>query len=362
MTPLAQPSISIQCDVLLSPFTTIGLGGKAKYFVSCQTVDHVREALRFAREQNLRVHIHGSGSNVVFPDEGFGGLVMRIELKGTFFDEGEPERVTAAAGEAWDAFVQQCIARHLGGIECLSGIPGLVGATPIQNVGAYGQEVRDTITSVKVIDRRTLESVEFSNSECYFRYRRSRFKSPDFDRYVITEVTFRLRNNGRPDIRYPELQKFIASSTDVQSLPDGEPVLRAAREAVLTLRRRKSMVIDPGDPHSRSVGSFFMNPILSTDQFAELQARWKSPVGGNAIPNFPSGDGVKIPAAWLVENAGFHKGYRSGSVGVSQNHSLALVNYNGTSRELLDLAVRIQTAVHDRFGVMLEQEPVIVRA
>ena len=361
MTPLPPTLIHVQNSIPLSPFTTIGLGGKARHFVSCQTLDHVRAALHLARERHVRVHVLGGGSNVVFPDNGFDGLVIRIELKGiSFKEDGDSVRVVAAAGEEWDALVQQCVSRNLGGVECLSGIPGFVGATPIQNVGAYGQEVRDTITQVNVLERQTLEPIEFSNSDCAFGYRQSRFKSADADRYIVFEVTFRLKKNGRPVIRYPELQTFIASSADPGVLSNGEFALRSVREAVLSLRRKKSMVLDPADPNSRSVGSFFMNPIVSLDELNEVGTRWESLGGHGQIPTFPSGDKFKIPAAWLVEHAGFRKGLRSGGVGVSQHHSLALVNYGGTSRELLDLAARIQTGVHEHFGIMLEREPVVV--
>jgi len=363
MTVQPPGSIDILHDVQLSPLTTIVLGGIAKYFVACQSVDHVCEALRSAQNQKLRVHILGGGSNVIFSDEGFNGLVIRIEMKGiSYVDRGDSFLVTAAAGEEWDGFVEHCIARHLGGIECLSGIPGFVGATPIQNVGAYGQEVRETIVSVKALDRQTLRSVEFSNSECMFGYRQSRFKSNDADKYVITGVTFRLHKNGRPVIRYPELQKFITLTTDLNTIAEGEPALRAVREAVLTLRRRKSMVINPNDRNSRSVGSFFMNPILSINQLNDVKSRWQRGGGEGEIPTFPAGDKAKIPAAWLVEHTGFLRGYRSGGVGISENHSLALVNRSGTTSELLDLAIRIQHAVHERFGVMLEREPVVVPA
>jgi UDP-N-acetylmuramate dehydrogenase len=357
----SHPPLTIQHNIRLAPLTTIGLGGNARLFASCQTLEHLREALAYAHDQNLRVHIMGGGSNVVFSDSGFDGLVIRIELKGTsYVREGEAVLVAAAAGEGWDAFVDWCVGRHLGGIECLSGIPGLVGATPIQNVGAYGQEVRDTIVSVKAVDRNTLQNVEFANSDCRFGYRQSRFKADDAEKYIVTEVTFQLHTQGRAEIRYPELREFIASSRDVTVLPDGEPALRTVREAVLTLRRRKSMLVDPHDPHSRSVGSFFMNPIVSMAQFGELQSRLTSSGGTDQIPAFPSGDRVKIPAAWLVEHAGFFKGYRTGGVGVSQNHSLALVNYGGTTRELLELASRIQNAVHERYGIVLEREPALV--
>jgi UDP-N-acetylmuramate dehydrogenase len=298
---------------------------------------------------------------VIFADEGFRGLVIRIEMKGVeFLDDGDSVLVACAAGENWDELVQQCIARGLAGIECLSGIPGSVGATPIQNVGAYGQEVRETIVEVGTIDRQSLDAVTFSNADCRFGYRQSRFKSDEANRYVITGVAFRLRKNGEPTIRYPELQKFIGSSTDLQRFPPGRPQLDAVRAAVVTLRKRKSMVIDPNDPNSRSVGSFFMNPVLPEDDFNIVKTRWHESGRSEPIPTFPTENGIKVPAAWLVEKAGFKKGYRTGGVGVSDNHSLALVNRGGTAKELLDLARAIQEAVHARFGIHLEREPIVV--
>ena len=271
-----------------------------------------------------------------------------------------PLLVTAAAGEEWDFFVKQCVARGLAGIECLSGIPGLVGATPIQNVGAYGQEVQDTIVSVKALDRTTGEPEEFANADCKFGYRQSRFKSSDVDSYVITEVTFRLRKSGRPEIRYPELRRSIDLTIELDSLSDGEPVLQAVRDAVLNLRRNKSMVVDPNDPNSRSVGSFFMNPLLTSEELEILRARWLAAGRTDPLPTFPSNGMTKVPAAWLVEQSGFRKGFRAGGVGISQNHSLALVNYSGSSKELMNLASRVEHAVSEKFGIILQREPVVV--
>jgi UDP-N-acetylmuramate dehydrogenase len=361
MTSPLSTSIDVKHDVSLSSLTTIGLGGNARYFVACRTVDHIHEALKFSHARHLRTQVLGGGSNVLFSDEGFNGLVCRIELQGiSLVDQDDDVVVTVAAGEEWDSFVQQCITKHLAGVECLSGIPGFVGATPIQNVGAYGQDVRDSIVSVKAMNRTTLEVITFSNSDCRFGYRQSRFKAEDIDRYVITEVAFKLRKYGRPEIRYPELQKFIASTTDLNALADGEPALRSVRDAVLTLRRRKSMVVDSNDPNARSVGSFFMNPTITADRFAEVRGQWEGSGAKDEMPTYPAGDKVKLPAAWLVEQAGFPRGYRRGRVGVSQNHSLALVNYGGTTRELLDLATQIQDAVRERFGIILEREPVVI--
>lgn len=362
MTSPSSTSISIQQNVPLAPLTSIGLGGNARLFASCPTPEQLCEALQYARDRDLRVHILGGGSNVIFSDQGFDGLVIRMEMKGmTFANDGDSVAVSAAAGEEWDNLVQQCIARGLAGIECLSGIPGLVGATPIQNVGAYGQEVCQTIVRVRTIDRTTLEARDFSNADCRFGYRQSFFKSGDGSSFVVTGVTFRLPKHALPTIRYPELQKFLDSSTAGQSLSTGEQKLQAVRDAVLTLRKRKSMVLDVSDPHSRSVGSFFTNPILGDEELNEVRTRWSNSGEKEPIPTFPSSEGTKIPAAWLVEKAGFRKGYRAGGAGVSQNHSLALVNYGGATHELLDLADRIQKAVRDRFGIFLEREPVVVR-
>ncbi len=357
---VAVTPLKIQENVPLSDFSTIGLGGNARYFFICKTVEDILEALAYSHKRDLRVHILGGGSNVIFADAGFDGLVIKVDTKGIAFEDRGT--VAAAAGEPWDQLVVRCIERGLGGMECLSGIPGLVGATPIQNVGAYGQEVADTIVSLRAIDRKTLDEVEFTNRDCRFAYRQSRFKSQDADRYVITKVTFQLREGGRPVITYPELSRFMASTTGLDTLHKGEPALSAVREAVLALRRKKSMVLDLGDPNSRSVGSFFTNPIISIDRFDEVHAQWSRSGHDDRIPTFPSGDEVKIPAAWLVEKAGFAKGYRIGNVGVSHNHSLALVNHGGSTSELLELAARIQRAVYERFGISLEREPVVIPA
>jgi len=353
--------IEITRNEPLAGHTTLGLGGPARFFAVARSVDQIREALLFAREKGVRAHILGGGSNIIVPDNGFDGLVLKMGLLGIASKrDGEKVEMTVAAGEQWDPLVHHCIDHHLAGIECLSGIPGLVGATPIQNVGAYGQEVKETIVSLSAIDRHTLETIRFTNADCGFAYRQSRFKSDDAGRFIITDVTFRLTHNGRPVIKYPELKRQLESSTNLDTLGKGRPVLEAVRSGVLALRKRKSMVVDPSDPHSRSVGSFFMNPILSHDEFDRLQGRWSSTGDTDVVPSFPAGDGVKIPAAWLIEHAGFSRGDRRGGVGISMNHSLALVNYGGTTQELLALANSIQEAVRMRFGITLQREPVIM--
>ena len=352
---------AIQTNEPLSHHTTIGLGGPARHFAVCKNLEQIREYLRFAEVNRLPVQILGGGSNIIFPDEGYSGLVLKIALRGVKLHEnGGLVEVSAAAGEHWDQFVEFCIENHLAGVECLSGIPGFVGATPIQNVGAYGQEISSTLVSLKALHRETSKLVEFSGEECGFAYRRSRFKSDDADKYIITEVTFRLRKYGRPECRYSELSTYIESHVDLATLKSGQPALEAVRQAVLVLRKWKSMVIDLADPNSRSVGSFFVNPVLAHDEYRHLAERCK--LGGitDSIPTFPAGTNVKIPAAWLVEKSGFYRGYRRGGVGISPNHALALVNYDGSTREILDLAEDVQAKVFEKFRIHLVREPVVV--
>ena len=342
-------------DVPLSGYSTIGLGGAARYFALCRSQEEVVQALRFARSRALRVQVLGGGSNTLFADAGFNGIVVKIELRGvSYLEDGDWCLVSAAAGEDWDTFVRACIDRGLAGLECLSGIPGAVGASPIQNVGAYGQEVRDTIVRVDALDRGSLVAVAFDGRECGFGYRQSRFKGNDKDRFVVTGVTFRLQRNGPPSIRYPELRKQIESSVDLQSFGAGRPALQAVADAVRSLRRRKSMVIDPSDPQSKSLGSFFLNPVITTEAFERLKER------RGEVPSFPAEGGIKVPAAWLVEQAGFPRGYRLGGAAISANHALALVNLGTTTSELLGLARRIQEGVRQRFGISLDMEPVVV--
>jgi UDP-N-acetylmuramate dehydrogenase len=354
--------MTVQANIPLASFTTIGLGGAARFFAVCSDVSELRDALSYARNAHLRLHVLGGGSNTIFPDRGFDGLVLHAAMRGMRFQE-EDEHVflRASAGEPWDRTVETCTERGLGGLECLSGIPGLVGATPIQNVGAYGQEVADTVFSVEALNRTSQQKVSFSRKECRFGYRTSRFKQEDADRYVITAVTFSLTPHARPLIRYPELQRLLEDSIDLDTLERGRPALAAVRDGVLKLRRSKSMIIDPGDPNTRSVGSFFTNPVVSPEDFGTIEKRWRAGENADPIPHFPAGSSVKIPAGWLVEHSGFPKGFRKGNVGISVNHALALVNRGGTAAELLALAAEIEDAVRSRFGIRLEREPVIVQ-
>jgi UDP-N-acetylmuramate dehydrogenase len=358
----------LQEHVPLAPLTTLGLGGPARWFAEAHSIDELCAYLKWARQEKVPLHVLGGGSNVVFADGGFPGLVLKVSIRGLLFRKDGPDHVLAAvgAGEPWDAFVDESVRRGLGGVECLSGIPGLAGATPIQNVGAYGQEVAGTVHRVRAIDRATQKQSEIAGSACGFRYRHSRFKGDDRDRLVITCVVFRLRVNAAPCATYEELRRQLEKGgTDPGALPAGAAGLAAVRSAVLDLRRRKSMLADPADPDARSVGSFFENPILTPAAFSALEARWRQDGHTTAIPSYDTrepGLGVakKVPAAWLIERTGFTKGLRRGGVGISSKHALALVNAGGTSRELLALAEEIRRGVKERFGIGLELEPVVV--
>ena len=339
--------MNLQENVSLAPLTTIGIGGPARFFFRATSVDEVREALAWARERNLNVFFLGGGSNLLIADAGFDGLVVHLALQGiTVESEDVHAMVKVAAGEPWDAFVEHAVANGWAGIECLSGIPGSTGATPIQNVGAYGQEVAETIARVEALDRTTGTVVWFTNRECRFGYRSSLFKNVERDRYVVLSVTFRLQRGGCATIRYPELQRFVEErGVSVQDL-------RGVRGAVIAIRKRKGMVLDPDDPDTRSDGSFFMNPILSAGQYAAF-AR----IAPEA-PHFPFGDEVKLSAAWLIEHAGFHKGFVHGNVGLSSKHTLAVVNRGGgTAAEVRELVDRIQSRVRETFGVEMHPEP-----
>jgi len=318
--------------VELAALTTLRVGGPAASFVEARTEDELIDA---ARDAAL---VMAGGSNLVVADGGVSGRVVRIATRSV---ERDGTRLTVAAGEDWDALVARCVAEGLQGFECLSGIPGSVGATPIQNVGAYGQEVAETVVSVRVFDRETGRVEVMSPAECGFGYRTSVFKY--HDRRVVLSVTFELREATESGpLRYAELARAL-------DIPvGGTAPLADVREAVLALRRAKGMVIDDADPDSVSAGSFFTNPILAT-----------APEGA---PAWPDADGrVKTSAAWLIERSGFHKGYGNGRVGISTKHTLALVNRGGaTTAELMALAHEIAGGVEDRFGIALHPEPVLV--
>ncbi len=351
--------LRIHENVLLAPYTTLGIGGPARFLVKATIEGQVPDALNFARARGCPVFVLGGGSNILVADSGFPGLVLKIELRGIqSLDDGNQGRIAAAAGEIWDDFVRHCVSWELAGIECLSGIPGTVGAVPIQNVGAYGEEAGSLILSTRVLDRETDLITELSNAQCKFAYRSSIFNTDQADRYVILRVAFALRLRGRSRILYPDLQSLFAASTR-------EPSIREVREAVIRIRKAKAMVLCGNDPDSRSVGSFFRNPTLSPDAVdrVENEARARGLLGDSEkLPRLPAGrDKVKLAAAWLVECAGFCRGYVYGNAGISSKHSLALVNRGGaTAQEIVDLMRLIQDKVHDTFGVELQPEPTFV--
>ena len=339
-------TLSIESNVPLAPMTTLGIGGPARHFARATSVDDLREALCWSRERGEPLLLLGGGSNVVIADRGFPGLVVHIDLRGiTLRSEDDYATVHVAAGEVWDDFVSMAAGRGWAGIECLSGIPGSTGATPIQNVGAYGQEVSETIAAVDALDRENGVARTFTPAECRFAYRSSLFKSVERDRWIITGVTFRLRRGGEGSARYPELRQYLDERG--QTADD----LRAIRDAVIAIRRRKGMVLDPADPDTRSDGSFFMNPIVPAAEVPPVE-----------MPRFPAGEGlVKLSAAWLIEHAGFAKGTIRGNVGLSSKHTLAIVNRGGgTAAEVIAFAREIQQGVRERFGVEIRPEPAFI--
>jgi UDP-N-acetylmuramate dehydrogenase len=337
--------------VPLAPCCTLGVGGPAQYLVDAGDERAVLDALEWATRRGLPVHVLGGGSNLVVADRGVPGLVLRVAIRGVEVREraGMVE-LTAGAGEPWDGVVRLAVERGWAGLECLSGIPGLVGATPIQNVGAYGQEVRDTVVAVRAVDRAAAAVVTLPAEACGFAYRDSAFKSGAPGRYVLLAVTYRLRPGGAPTVRYAELARHLAD----RGRP--APALADVREAVLAIRRAKSMVLEPGDPNRRSCGSFFLNPVLPARE-AERVARAAADPG---MPRWPEADGarVKLSAAWLVERADFARGQTDGPVGLSTRHALAIVAHEGaTAADVVRLARRVRDGVLQRFGVRLVPEP-----
>ena len=338
---------------MLADHTTLRLGGPAKRLATAATIDQLADALASAGDDPVLVI--GGGSNLVVRDGGWPGLAIQIAIPGvTIRDDGDHALASAFAGVVWDDFVAQMVEARLAGVECLSGIPGLVGATPMQNVGAYGQEVADTISLVRVLDRQTGEIESFEPAACGFAYRTSVFKGSE--RWVVLEVRFRLARSGESaPIKYAELSRALG-------VPDGgRAPLARVRETVIALRRAKGMVVDPGDPDSRSAGSFFMNPIVDASTLAALEAKLPA---GTALPKWAAPEGrTKLSAGWLIERAGFVKGTARGNVGISSKHALALVTRSGaTTRELLALAAEIQAGVKTQLGIDLVPEPVIVGA
>jgi UDP-N-acetylmuramate dehydrogenase len=337
--------------VPLRPFSTLDVGGQALWFARAETSDDVPAIHRWCIDHDLPLFVLGGGSNIIVSDEGFNGMVLSMAVSGlTMRESSDGTIVSAGAGESWDRLVESAVARGLSGVECLSGIPGTVGGTPIQNVGAYGQEVANAIEHVMVFDRWQSQFFELPPAQCGFTYRMSRFKREDTGRFIVCGVTFRL-SHSRPVLSYPELVAELERRGSAHAGPAD------VRDAVLSIRRRKGMVLDDNDPDTRSVGSFFMNPIVSDDDRERIAA-----LAGERAPGFPVTRGqVKIPAAWLIERSGLRKGDGAGAVGLSSKHPLAIVNRGGaTARDVLRFAVQVKRAVLEWCGVWLRPEPVFV--
>lgn len=343
-------------NAALASRTTLRVGGPARWLVKARDEASVLDALDWAAARGVAVRVLGGGSNVVVADEGVDALVLQIALRGVSVEAPGPAaagaiEVTAAAGEPWDDFVRAAVERGWAGLECLSGIPGLVGATPIQNVGAYGQDVSQTITRLRAVDRRTRRPVTLTAAQCRFGYRDSLFRSGEPERYVVLAVTFRLAPGGAPTIRYAELERHLASRGATA------PTVAETRESVLAIRRAKSMVLEAGDENRRSCGSFFVNPVVDAADAARVAAL-AAPEGG--MPQWPeTGGRVKLSAAWLIERAGFTRGERMGAVGLSTRHTLAVVCHDGArAADVAAFARRVRGRVAERFGVRLAPEPV----
>lgn len=346
--------VEIQENVPLAPLTTLQVGGPARFFVEAQSETDVRAAVEHARSRSLPLFVLGGGSNLVVAESGFSGLVLKMGLKGIKETRQKGTVIfDVAAGEEWDSFVARAVAGECGGIECLSGIPGTVGGTPVQNVGAYGQEVKDTITSVRALELGSGEVKELSNAECGFRYRSTMFNTTGRGRYIVLRVSFALAAGGRPHLAYADLKNHFAGRKD-------PPTLAETREAVRRIRLSKAMLIVPGDDDCRSAGSFFKNPVVSQEKCSEVEAA--AARLGQTLPKWPAeGNRVKIPAAWLVEHSGFAKGFTRGPVGISRKHTLAIVNRgHATAADIVALKDEVQKRVIAEFGIQLVPEPVFV--
>lgn len=345
-----QPELEIREDVALARFTTFGIGGPARYFATGRTEADVERAVAFARERSMPLFILGGGSNLLVRDSGFQGVVLHIAIPG--IERVAEDLLDVGAGESWDALVDYAVAQNLAGIECLAGIPGSVGGTPVQNVGAYDQEVSETIDSVRVFDLARNHWQDLSNAECRFRYRESLFNTDEPNRYIVTRVRFRLQPNGSAAIRYAELQRRFADAPG--------PTLAAVATAVREIRRSKGMVLVADDPDTRSAGSFFKNPIVPAATLQQVAAATATDAAN--IPHWLTANGdIKLPAAWLLEHAGFTKGYSEGRAAISTRHTLALTNRdNATCEDILRLQDHIIATVKARFNITLEREPVLL--
>ncbi len=344
-------------NIPLAPLTTLKIGGPARCFIEAGDIGEVQEAVAFARQRDLPLFVLGGGSNLLVADAGWPGLVLKVAVRGiqqrSAHDEDGRILFDAGAGESWDKFVSHAVMARCAGVECLSGIPGSVGGTPVQNVGAYGQEVAETIVAVEVLDLRDNQVRELCAEACGFSYRASIFNTTERGRFIVLRVTYALAPGGAPHITYADLKRHFEGR-------ETPPNLAETREAVRHIRALKGMLIIPGEFDSQSAGSFFKNPVLSAEQHEDLKRR--AAARGFTVPNYPALETrMKVSAAWLVERSGFAKGFSSGRVGISSKHALAIVNRGGaTAAEVLALKEQIQHRVEEIWGVRLEPEPVMV--
>lgn len=338
-------------NVPLAPLTTLKVGGPARYFAEATTVGEVQDAVRFAYLRDVPLFVLGGGSNLVIADKGWPGLILKVALTG--IDQDGAADFDVGAGEEWDAFVSYAVERNYAGVECLSGIPGSVGGTPVQNVGAYGQEVAQAIQSVQVFDLKDQQVHDLCREACGFSYRTSIFNTSEHGGYVILRVTYKLVPGGEPCIAYADLKKHFETWGRM-------PTLSETRDAVRQIRASKAMLITPGDDDCQSAGSFFKNPVLTAKQYEDLAGR--AAERGHQVPSYPALDvQKKVSAAWLVEHSGFAKGYVIGRVGISRKHALAIVNRGeATAAEVIELKGLVQRRVFETWGIQLEPEPVFV--
>jgi UDP-N-acetylmuramate dehydrogenase len=349
--------LKIQENIPLAPLTTLQVGGPARYFLEARSEAEVSNAVAYSAAGGLPLLVLGGGSNLVVADSGWPGLVLKIGLPGIDVEiAGGTTLFSVGAGENWDQFVAVAVGKGCAGLECLSGIPGTVGGTPVQNVGAYGQEVSQTIVSVRVLEVATGKILDLDNARCGFAYRTSVFNTTLRGRHIVLRVAYRLKDGGEPMLEYADLKKFFAGAGG------GTPTLQQVRDAVRSIRQSKAMLLVAGDEDCRSAGSFFKNPLVSEAEARRVSAIVQRLVPGKVLPQYPATNGqVKLAAAWLVEQAGFHKGYGRGPVGISRKHSLALVNRGGaTARDIMALKDEVVTKVMDVWGVRLQPEPVFV--
>jgi UDP-N-acetylmuramate dehydrogenase len=349
--------MNLQENISLAPLTTIQIGGAARYFVDAASIGEVEEAVSFSRSRDLPLFVLGGGSNLLVADNGWPGLVLKIAIPGIEQHSSQNENgltiFDVGAGEPWDRFVSRAVMARCAGVECLSGIPGSVGGTPVQNVGAYGQEVGETIASVQVLDLKDRQVRELCREACAFSYRSSIFNGSERGRFIVLRVRYALLPEGPPCIAYADLKRHFAGR-------ETPPDLAETREAVRHVRALKGMLIVPGEPDCHSVGSFFKNPILTLEQHELLKRR--AAARGLSVPAYPALETHrKVSAAWLVEHSGFAKGHGYGQVGISSKHALAIVNRGGAhAADVLALKDQIQHRVEEIWGVRLEVEPVLL--